>query len=86
MINTNAQEYLNEEIKKTEEVINLTKLLYDEKEGTFRYTEKGELKIEGLENLKEIKIDKVGEDYIEFAKITKITIANCPIRSGITSK
>src|SRR4051812_16994398 len=58
--------------------INLTKLLYDEKENKFKFDEESELMIEGFPNLTEIKIDKVGENYIEFAKVTKITIKNCP--------
>jgi Leucine-rich repeat (LRR) protein len=74
----NAQKYLDEEIQKTEEVINLTELLYDKDESKLKYSEEGELRIDGFENLKEIKIDTIGENYIEFAKVVKITIADCP--------
>src|SRR3989337_1669698 len=75
----NAQKLLeNKYPNKEAKEINLTELLYDKKENEFNFDEEGELKIENFPNLIEIKIDKVGEDYIEFAKVTKITIANCP--------
>ena len=81
MVDTNnAQKYLDKEYPKKEEVteINLTKILYDEEGKKLKYGEEGELKIEGFENLKEVKIDTVNGKYKEYKKVTKITIANCP--------
>src|SRR4051812_18251244 len=78
---TNSQYLLDERYsnkKEIIEIINLTELLYDKDKGEFRYVGESKLEIKDFPNLTEIKIDKVRESYIEFAKVTKITIANCP--------
>jgi len=77
MIN-NAQKLLDEKCQKEITEINLTKLLYNNDKKGLEYSEEGELEIKDFPNLTEIKIDKVGDDYIEFVNINKITIANCP--------
>src|SRR5436305_14558897 len=63
---------------KNEEIINLTELLYDKEKGEFKYDRESELEINNFPNLKEIRIEKVKGDYIEYSNITKMTIANCP--------
>jgi len=75
----NAQDLLDKKYPNKEATeINLTELLYDKGESKLKYSEEDELVIEDFPNLTEIKIDQVGENYIEFAKVTKITIKNCP--------